>query len=87
MPISWRGTLVQYAGRLHRTYRGKADVRIYDYVDLKVPMLGRMFKKRMKGYVSMGYEVVDSEEAAFIEGNELTLEYDQDALQSFGRSI
>ncbi len=87
MPIAWRGTLVQYAGRLHRAYRGKADDRIYDYVDLKVPMLGRMFQKRMKGYASMRYEVADSDEAAAKELNELTLEYDQEALQSFGRSI
>jgi superfamily II DNA or RNA helicase len=56
MPVSWKGTLVQYAGRLHREHQAKADVRIYDYVDRQVPMLARMFKKRLRGYRAMGYE-------------------------------
>jgi len=55
LPVSWKGTLVQYAGRLHRQSRGKSEVRIYDYVDRYVPMLARMFERRMKGYRSMGY--------------------------------
>jgi superfamily II DNA or RNA helicase len=54
-PISWKGTLQQYAGRLHRTHQSKQDVQIYDYVDLKVPMLMAMYKKRVKGYKAMGY--------------------------------
>lgn len=54
-PISWRGTLQQYAGRLHRTHVNKLDVQIYDYIDLQVPMLNAMYKKRMKGYQAMGY--------------------------------
>jgi len=58
MPISWRGTLVQYAGRLHRLHEGKREVRIYDYVDQNVPMLMRMYEKRLKGYRSMGYKLV-----------------------------
>jgi superfamily II DNA or RNA helicase len=58
MPISWRGTLVQYAGRLHRLHEGKREVRIYDYVDQNVPMLMRMYEKRLKGYRSMGYRLV-----------------------------
>jgi superfamily II DNA or RNA helicase len=87
MPVSWRGTLVQYAGRLHRTYRKKSDVHIFDYADFKVPMLERMFQKRMKGYAAMGYEVADSDEASADQPNELTLEYDQEALRDFGRSI
>ena len=58
MPISWRGTLVQYAGRLHRLHEGKKEVRIYDYVDQNVPMLMRMYEKRLKGYRSMGYRLV-----------------------------
>ena len=56
MPVSWRGTLVQYTGRLHRSHPGKADVRIYDYVDAHVPVLARMFKRRLAGYRSLGYE-------------------------------
>ena len=57
MPISWRGTLAQYAGRLHRNYEGKHEVRIYDYVDVHIPMLERMYHKRLKGYAELGYQV------------------------------
>jgi superfamily II DNA or RNA helicase len=57
MPISWRGTLQQYAGRLHRVHAGKHEVRIYDYVDAGVPALARMFNKRLRGYRAMGYAV------------------------------
>lgn len=55
MPISWRGTLQQYAGRLHRLHDGKKVVQIYDYIDENLPVLMRMFDKRMKGYRAMGY--------------------------------
>lgn len=55
MPISWKGTLAQYAGRLHRAHSKKEEVRIYDYVDLNEPMLKRMYGKRLKGYAAMGY--------------------------------
>ncbi len=58
LPISWRGTLAQYAGRLHRLYDLKVDVLIYDYVDDQVPVLKGMFEKRRKGYKSLGYEIV-----------------------------
>lgn len=65
MPISWKGTLQQYAGRLHRLYATKKEVRIYDYVDIQIPMLEKMYQKRLNGYASMGYkakadEVVDT---------------------------
>ena len=56
MPVSWKGTLVQYAGRLHRKYAGKREVQIYDYLDSQVPVLARMFDKRLRGYSAMGYE-------------------------------
>lgn len=62
MPISWRGTLQQYAGRLHRLHDNKKIVRIYDYVDANVLMLTRMYKKRLKGYRSIGYSVQEVEE-------------------------
>lgn len=55
LPISWRGTLVQYAGRLHRPHAGKLEARIVDYVDREVPMLARMFERRRTGYRSIGY--------------------------------
>ena len=57
MPISWKGTLAQYAGRLHRNYEGKHEVRIYDFADLHVPTLERMYHKRLKGYGELGYQV------------------------------
>jgi superfamily II DNA or RNA helicase len=57
LPISWRGTLVQYAGRLQRQHSGKTEVRVVDYVDGQVPMLRRMFEKRLRGYQALGYEV------------------------------
>ncbi len=56
MPIAWKGTLQQYAGRLHRFCKGKIDVQIYDYVDVHVKMLEKMYGKRLKGYASIGYK-------------------------------
>jgi superfamily II DNA or RNA helicase len=58
LPVSWRGTIAQYAGRLHRLYDGKRDVRIYDYADLNVPMLARMFDRRCRGYEAVGYQIL-----------------------------
>jgi len=57
MPISWKGTLAQYAGRLHRMHYNKKEVRIYDYVDSRVPMLVRMYKRRLRGYKALGYDI------------------------------
>ena len=59
MPISFKGRIVQYAGRLHRKYKDKSDVRIYDYVDREVPVLLRMYEKRLKAYRFMGYKIRD----------------------------
>jgi superfamily II DNA or RNA helicase len=56
LPIAWKGTLSQYAGRLHREADGKQEVTIYDYLDTGLPMLERMFRKREKGYKAMGYQ-------------------------------
>lgn len=61
MPISWRGTLQQYAGRLHRLHDGKKVVQIYDYIDENLPVLMRMFDKRIKGYRAMGYSQCNRE--------------------------
>lgn len=58
LPVSWRGTVAQYAGRLHRLYDGKREVRIYDYADLDVPMLARMCDRRCRGYEAIGYGVL-----------------------------
>lgn len=56
MPIAWKGTLQQYAGRLHRFSEHKKDVQIYDYVDIHVRMLEKMYGKRLKGYAAIGYK-------------------------------
>jgi superfamily II DNA or RNA helicase len=57
LPVSWRGTVAQYAGRLHRLCEGKREVRIHDYADLGVPMLARMFDRRCRGYEALGYTI------------------------------
>ncbi len=57
MPISWRGTLAQYVGRLHREHDGKSDVIVYDYADVEVPVLAKMATKRQAGYRSLGYDI------------------------------
>jgi superfamily II DNA or RNA helicase len=58
LPLSWRGTIAQYAGRLHRLHDRKREVRIYDYADLNVPMLARMFDRRCRGYEALGYTIL-----------------------------
>jgi superfamily II DNA or RNA helicase len=63
MPISWKGTLQQYAGRLHRAHTDKQDVRIYDYAEFDQPQLNRMWDKRQRGYRAMGYEIKPMETA------------------------
>jgi superfamily II DNA or RNA helicase len=57
MPVSWKGTLQQYAGRLHREHATKTDVRIIDFVDVGHPALLRMWEKRQRGYRAMGYAI------------------------------
>ena len=57
MPVSWRGTLQQYVGRLHRLHEDKHVVRVYDYVDSCVPVLNRMYEKRLKAYTAIGYTI------------------------------
>ncbi|PPK51158.1 hypothetical protein BY454_11633 [Marinobacter persicus] len=61
LPIAWKGTLSQYAGRIHRDVDGKQEVTVYDYLDNSLPMLERMFRKREKGYKAMGYQFAQSE--------------------------
>ena len=56
LPVSWKGTVAQYAGRLHRDHHSKSEVVIYDYADMNVPMLAKMFKRRLSGYKAIGYE-------------------------------
>jgi superfamily II DNA or RNA helicase/very-short-patch-repair endonuclease len=58
LPVSWQGTVAQYVGRLHRLHDGKKVVQVYDYADLNVPMLARMFDKRCAGYEAVGYSIL-----------------------------
>ena len=61
MPIAWKGKVAQYAGRLHRLYKGKDEVLIYDYIDVHIPVLERMYHKRIKGYAAIGYKIRTTE--------------------------
>lgn len=61
LPISWKGLVAQYAGRLHRENEGKADVRIYDYIDIHEPVCESMYRKRLKGYSAIGYRVLSKD--------------------------
>jgi superfamily II DNA or RNA helicase len=61
MPISWKGTLQQYVGRLHRLHCNKKEVIVYDYTDDALPMLAAMFRRRLKGYEAAGYLVAGEE--------------------------
>lgn len=61
MPISWKGTLQQYTGRLHRKHAGKHDIRVYDYTENDQPQLARMWNKRQRGYRAMEYQIKSCE--------------------------
>ena len=74
MPVSWKGTLAQYAGRLHRNYEGKQEVLIYDCVDIRVPMLERMYHKRLSGYAAIGYTIRGDRTAPMAENRIFTQE-------------
>ncbi len=82
LPISWKGTLIQYTGRLHRLHPRKAEVQIFDYVDREVPMLLRMFEKRLRTYRAIGYARGEAP-LGFKEKEEPVIEYDEQALRHF----
>lgn len=63
LPVSWKGTITQYVGRLHRRYQGKRTVRVFDYADLQLPMASRMFDKRCEAYKAQGYSILLPAEA------------------------
>ncbi len=67
LPISWKGSLAQYAGRIHRVAEHKETVTIYDYVDSSLPMLQRMFQRRCRGYEAMGYRLVHTDDKPAIQ--------------------
>jgi superfamily II DNA or RNA helicase len=83
IPISWKGTLVQYSGRLHRLHPNKAEVRIFDYVDTEVPMLRRMFEKRLRTYRAIGYARCEAPLGYAETTDETRIEYDEEALRHF----
>jgi len=58
LPISWKGRLEQYAGRLHRENDGKKDVRIYDYIDIHEPVCDNMYHNRLRAYAAIGYQTI-----------------------------
>jgi superfamily II DNA or RNA helicase len=60
MPISASNKVTQHIGRLHRLYKGKQDVLVYDYVDINIPALEKMYHKRLKSYKAAGYKVLDN---------------------------
>lgn len=67
LPISWKGLVAQYAGRLHRESEGKKDVRIYDYIDIHEPVCDSMYRKRLKGYAAIGYQTIGSNQPTLFE--------------------
>jgi superfamily II DNA or RNA helicase len=83
LPVSWKGTLVQYAGRLHRLHPGKTEVRIFDYVDREVPMLRRMFERRLRGYRAIGYARGETPPGFGEVNDEVVVEYDDPDLDRF----
>jgi superfamily II DNA or RNA helicase len=82
LPISWKGTLTEYAGRFHRLHPAKREVRIVDYVDRDVPVLFRMFQKRLRGYRSLGYARGEAPLGLEEPGEDLVVEYDEEVMRS-----
>nr|WP_290096018.1 DEAD/DEAH box helicase family protein [uncultured Duncaniella sp.] len=67
LPVSWKGLIAQYTGRLHRNYPSKNETRIYDYIDLRVPVCDSMYRKRLQGYKAVGYSIAVANEGLFAE--------------------
>lgn len=82
LPVSWKGTLVQYAGRLHRLHPGKREVQIFDYVDEGVPMLLRMFEKRLRGYRAIGYARAEAPLGYAEAADAWAVDYEDDVLRT-----
>lgn len=86
MPISWKGTLAQYTGRLHRLHARKTEVRIYDYVDREVPVLLHMFARGLCTYRAIGYARGEAP-LDYAEAVEMTVDYDEETLRHFGEDV
>lgn len=82
-PLSWKNNLIQYAGRLHRPYQGKTEVRIVDYLDIHVPYLERMYQKRQIAYRKMAYQVGEKEQIqVFYSGRNYEEKFREDLLNT-----
>ena len=86
LPISWKGRLEQYAGRLHRENDGKMDVRIYDYIDIHEPVCDSMYHKRLRGYAAIGYQTIQLGQPSLFDNVELMPESLEDNQIFNGRS-
>lgn len=89
-PIAWSGLVAQYVGRLHRECDGKREVRVYDYVDINIRMLDRMYRKRLKEYSAQGYVLSESREVGdmrgeFVLSDDYTRRLEQDVTESSKR--
>lgn len=82
LPVSWKGTLIQYAGRLHRLHKAKQEVQIFDYVDREVPVLWRMFQKRLRGYRGLGYARGEAPLGLGDAADNLVVQYDEGVLRT-----
>jgi len=82
LPVSWKGTLIQYTGRLHRLHPGKTEVQIFDYVDRDVPMLMKMFEKRLRGYRAIGYARDEAPLGLREIDDEAVVEYDEESIRN-----
>jgi superfamily II DNA or RNA helicase/very-short-patch-repair endonuclease len=87
LPVSWHGTVAQYVGRLHRLYEGKREVHVYDYADLDVAMLSRMFDRRCKGYEAVGYKIQVPASAVPGWPAEITLPHDPEWKGQYGFAV
>lgn len=74
--------MIQYTGRLHRLHPAKREIRIFDYLDCEVPILLRMFEKRLHGYGGIGYAKGEARLGIAEPGDEIVVEYDEDVLRS-----
>lgn len=81
LPVSWKGLIAQYTGRLHRDYIRKSEVRIFDYVDLRIPICDSMYRKRLHGYKAVGYSIPVANEGLFAVVKTKTI-YDSDNFES-----
>lgn len=84
LPIAWKGKVIQYVGRLHRNYPNKTEVLVYDYVDVNIPVLEKMYHKRVTAYKQLGYRIKMSNDKA---GFDSLLYTSEDFLEVYRQDI